>query len=429
MFCASCAGAESLFACAECGREDHPYANRVCARCVLRERLTELLTDPATGHVHTRLVPVLEVLLGSGRPQSGIWWLNKQPGTGPALLAAMARGEAAISHDTFRERPSDRAHDYLRTLLTQTGVLPPFDIHLERMPPWIGQSLTALPAPEAALVRRFAHWHVLRGMRRASQQGRLTQGATHAARRRIRVAVDLTLFLAEHGATPATATQDLLERYHARSPRHPEGHAFIRWLHQAGINTTLTMPYTPTPLPVVTVPDQQRWDAVELLLHDQTVRTYTRVAGLFLLLFAQPLTRTVRMRTEQVQATDDTVRVRFNTVPTQMPPILDGLVRDQLSRRGKSLYHSRDTGWLFPGGNPGTHLVTENIRAQLVDRGIHPGQTRKTALFQLAGDIPAPVLADLIGLTNSNAAAWAKLAGRGWTAYIADRAARPTRQP
>lgn len=422
MVCASCAGQESIFACVECGREDHPYANRRCARCVLRERLTELLTDPATGDVHTQLSPLLEGMVRSERPQTGIWWLLKQPGTGPALLGAMARGEAEISHDTFRERPCDRAHDYLRTLLTQSGALPPFDIQLERMPGWIEQTLTGLPPPEAALLRRFAHWHVLREMRKASHQGRLTQGATNAARRRVRVAVNLTMFLAKHGATPATATQDLLERFHTRTRRHPEGHAFIRWLHRGGINTTLTMPYTPTRLPVVTVPDQDRWDAVELLLHDTTLRTYTRVAGLFLLLFAQPLTRTVRMRTVQVQATDDKVLVRFHAVAIQMPPVLDDLVRDQLSRRGKSLYHSRDTGWLFPGGNPGSHLATENVRAQLVARGIHPGQTRKAALFQLAGTIPAPVLADLIGTTDKTATTWAKLAGRDWNSYIADRA-------
>jgi len=36
--CASCAGVESIFACIECGREDHPYGLNRCARCFLRER-------------------------------------------------------------------------------------------------------------------------------------------------------------------------------------------------------------------------------------------------------------------------------------------------------------------------------------------------------------------------------------------------------
>ena len=40
--------------------------------------------------------------------------------------------------------------------------------------------------------------------------------------------------------------------------------------------------------------------------------------------------------------------------------------------------------------------------------------------------MPAPVLAQLIGITDTNAAEWARLAARDWTGYIADRSrARP----
>jgi hypothetical protein len=144
--CASCAGVESIFACRECGREDHPYGGSRCARCILRERLTDLLTDPATGQVHTRLRPVFDELVGSERPQTGIWWLRKKPGIGPPLLQQMARGEIEISHETFRGLPSDRPHDYLRSLLVAVGVLAPIEIQIERMLPWIEEVVAELPA-------------------------------------------------------------------------------------------------------------------------------------------------------------------------------------------------------------------------------------------------------------------------------------------
>jgi hypothetical protein len=173
----------------------------------------------------------------------------------------------------------------------------------------------------------------------------------------------------------------------------------------------------------VTVSDAQRWAAVELLLHDTTLRRYTRIGGLLTLLFAQPLSRIVAMRSHQVTVTGDrAVHVAFGPIPIQMPPVLDDLIREHLDHRGKSLYASRDTGWLFPGGNPGRHLATENIRSQLVAIGIKPYENRKATLFQLAGDMPAPVLAELIGITHDNAAAWARLAARDWTGYIAERA-------
>ena len=422
--CASCAGAVSIFACRECGREDHPYGASRCARCILRERLTDLLTDPATGQIHQQLRPVFDELVGSERPQTGIWWLRKKPGVGPRLLAQMARGEIEISHDTFRALPSDRAHDYLRNLLAAVDVLPPFEIRIERMLPWIEEVIAGLPVDQAALIRRFAHWHVLRQVRKAAREGRLTQAIANAARRRIRVAIDLVVFLHTHDETVETATQDLLERYQEHLGRIVDDeYSFVLWLRETRINTRLRIPYIARAGPSVTVSDEQRWRAVERLLHDDTLRRYTRIGGLFTLLFAQPLSRIVTMRTSQITLPGDgTVQVTFNTIPIQMPAVLDDLIREHLTHRGKSLYASRATGWLFPGGNPGLPLVTENIRAQLVAIGIKPYEGRKATLFQLAADMPAPVLAELIGITDNNAADWARLAARDWTGYIADRA-------
>lgn len=421
--CASCAGAESIFACRMCGREDHPYASRHCARCVLRERLTALLTDPTTGRIHRRLQPVFDELIASDRPQSAVWWLRKNPGTGPQLLSQMACGAVDISHDTFRALPSDRSHDYLRGLLVAVGVLPPVDIRVERMQPWIEDAVAGLSAEDAALIRRFAHWRVLRDMRTAARGNRLTKSMTDACRRRIRVAIELLAFLHTHGATAATATQDLLEHYHAHMGRRShEEYPFIAWLRECGINTALTLANHRRMTPAVIVSDAQRWAAVEHLLHDTTLRRYTRIGGLFTVLFAQPLSRVVTMRTHQITLTGHTVDVAFANVPIRMPPVLDDLIREHLAHRGKSLYASRESGWLFPGGNPGRHLATENIRSQLVDIGIKPREHRKAALFGLAGEMPAPVLAELLGITNRNAAAWAALAAHEWTGYIAERA-------
>jgi hypothetical protein len=423
MFCASCAGAESVFACHECGREDHPYGGSRCARCILNERLTGLLTDPTTGQVHERLRPVFDELVGSERPQTGIWWLRKKPGIGPRMLGQMARGEVAISHDTFRALPSDRAHNYLRDLLAALGVLAAYEPRIERMLPWLEEKLKPLPADQADLVRRFTHWHILRHLRNVAGQGRLTKAITDRAREQISAAIRLLAYLDERGATAATATQELLERYQTtRRLTLSSEQAFITWLRTSRVNTRLRIPPVPYGAPSVTVSDAQRWAHVERLLHDGTLRGYTRIGGLFTLLFAQPLSRIVAMRTSQVTlAADGRVDVAFGTIGMQMPALVDRLIADHLQRRGQSLYVARDTGWLFPGGKPGRHLETENIRGQLVAVGIKPYESRKAALFQLAAEMPAPVLAELLAITGTNAADWAKLAARDWTGYIADR--------
>ncbi len=128
------------------------------------------------------------------------------------------------------------------------------------------------------------------------------------------------------------------------------------------------------------------------------------------------------MKTSQVSHIDDTLHVTFRSIAMPMPAPLDTLIVEHLNDRGMSLHGSRDTGWLFPGGSPGRHLNTESIRGKLVEIDMKPYEGRKATLFQLAADIPAPVLGELIWISNNNAAEWARLAARDWRSYIADRA-------
>ncbi len=142
-----------------------------------------------------------------------------------------------------------------------------------------------------------------------------------------------------------------------------------------------------------------------------------------MLLFAQPLATICRMRTDQVTITDDgDVLVRFKDTAIQMPGPLDALIRDHLTRHGQASYASRNGRWLFPGGITGNPLTTENVRSQLVARGIKPHDSRKAALFQLAAEVPTPILADLLGIHTTTAVAWATLAARDWSSYITERA-------
>lgn len=424
--CAECAGVDpSPFACRECGREDHPYTAARCARCFLRERLTDLLTDPTTGAVHVQLQPVFDALAGADRPRSTMYWLRRGRGIGPRLLGQMARGEVPISHDTFQNLPTDRAHNYLRDLLAALGVLPEYEPRIERMGPWLTELLAPLPREHSDLLGRFARWHVMRRMRRKAEAGALTNTIVQNARWQIIAAAQFLTWCAEHELSIATLDQATLERYWTTHRSAPD--SFARWLTKTGVNTTITIPAArPHSAPSVTVSDAERWHHVELLLHDATIRHYTRIAGLFMLLFAQPLAHICRMRTDQVDLREDgTVLVTFERTPLQMPEPLGQIIREHLQRRGQASYASRDNGWLFPGGIPGRPLVTENVRAQLVARGIKPYDNRKAALLQLAAEVPTPLLADMLGIDENTAVRWAALAGRSWNGYIAQRAPTP----
>jgi hypothetical protein len=100
-------------------------------------------------------------------------------------------------------------------------------------------------------------------------------------------------------------------------------------------------------------------------------------------------------------------------------------------RRGHSqTFHCHDgpRNEIYGTGDPGRRTATENIRRDLVVVGIKPFENRKAAMFQLAATMPAPVLAELLGTSDVNAAAWAALAARDWGNYIQHRAdqAHPT---
>jgi len=188
------------------------------------------------------------------------------------------------------------------------------------------------------------------------------------------------------------------------------------------VTSGLEVPTRRPPQPLVTLSDTQRWAQVETLLHDDSIPLHTPVAGLFTLLFAQPLARICNMRADQIiHQPDGATAVTFDTAPIELPDPLDRLVVDQLATHGQASYASHTNQWLFPGGVPGRHLHTGAIRRQLVERGIHPSQSRKAALFQLAGEIPTPVLAELLGLGTNTATRWAALAARDWSHYAALR--------
>ena len=421
--CADCAGEESVFACGQCGSEEHPYGATRCARCFLRERLTILLTNPSSGDINTQLISVFDALVNVERPQTTIYWLRRVPGHGPKILGEMARGETPISHRTFEALPSDKPHNYLRDLLAAVGVLPAYEARIERMIPWLKDLLAALPPKDAETVDRFARWHVLRRLRAKAARDELTKSVVLLGRARILAAGRLLAWLAEQDSTIATMSQGELEHFLAtHRGSHSTQNSFIGWVRSSGINTGIRIPPLPDIVPTVRMSDAERWAHVETLLHDESIRLYSRIAGLFMLLFAQSLTAICQMRSDQVTITDDgRVFVRFESTPIEMPDPLDMLIREHQAKRGHASYASRDSRWLFPGGIPGNHLATENIRAQLVERGIKPWNSRHAALFQLAAEVPTPLLAELLGIGTTTAHRWAALASRTWGSYIAQR--------
>jgi len=75
--------------------------------------------------------------------------------------------------------------------------------------------------------------------------------------------------------------------------------------------------------------------------------------------------------------------------------------------------------WLFPGQHAARPLTPARLGARLNELGIHARAGRRAAMLQLAAQLPAAVLADLLGLTPGTAVGWVNNAGGDWSRYKA----------
>ena len=91
------------------------------------------------------------------------------------------------------------------------------------------------------------------------------------------------------------------------------------------------------------------------------------------------------------------------------------------TRRGHAAIGDQGTSpWLFPGGQPGRPISAEQLTERLRQIGIRSGQARSAALFQLATDLPAAVLARMLGIHIAVAVAWQRASAGDWSAYAAE---------
>ena len=78
-----------------------------------------------------------------------------------------------------------------------------------------------------------------------------------------------------------------------------------------------------------------------------------------------------------------------------------------------------------PGGQPARPISAFQLTKRLRDHGLNPAQSRSTALFDLATELPAAILARMLGIHISVAAAWQRASAGDWTTYAADLSRRP----
>ena len=424
VICADCAGLPVTHACTDCGTEDKLYEKGRCARCSLRRRARELLSA-GTGTIAVELTGVFDAVTAARQPRSALNWLRK--GAGAVLLADVAAGRLAISHDALDHCPHRRAADYLRHMLTAAGTLPPRDEELARAGQWLADILeTISPAADRRLVQAYATWQVMRRLRASAAETARPRTPTAHARNNIRAAVTFLAWLRSRGTELTACGQADIDQWLHTGPSARTARDFLAWAAARGHCQQLSIPAPPRATgPAIS--QDQRWALTARLLRDTALDPTDRVAGCLLLLYGQPLSRIAAMTTSQVTRRDNQVSIRLGRHDAPVPAPLAGavltLINDGRSHRGVGSPPA--TTWLFPGHLPGRPITPARLGERLRALGIYAQTGRRAALLDLAAQLPAVVLADLLGLHETTAAKWMHQAGGDWSRYAAELARRP----
>lgn len=430
--CADCAGLLVTHACALCGIEDKLFEHGRCARCSLRCRAAALICDTAVAGTpggSATLNGVAGAIAAARSPYSALNWLRT--GAAAAILADVAAGRTALTHQALDEHPRQRAADYLRHMLVAGGVLPVRDEALARAERWSRDVLGAIDPPaDRRLVQAYLTWRILRRLRRRSETGPGPRTPTGHARHQVHTVTAFLSWLRQHDLTLASCRQSDMETWLATSPSAYDVRDFLTWAADRKHCQKLDIPGPQRRAGAATSPGQ-RWELISRLLHDETLDLTDRAAGCLLLLFGQHLSRTAVMTTSQIIERDGAVLVRFGQheipVPASLGSILTELIRTGRPHTGTG--SPATSQWLFPGGMPGRPITAGRLGERLRAIGIRAMPGRRAALIDLAAHLPAAVLADALNLSSGTAVRWTHQAGADWNRYAADIARSHNHQP
>jgi hypothetical protein len=421
--CATCTRPDTTFwhTCPGCGELTAHRRRDSCRRCTLQQRMGELLRDE-TGAIHPKLQALHDHLAHHERPETVLAWLNND--TASVIVRELAAGLRPFTHAALDELPDSKPLQHLRSVLVAAGALPSRDEHLTRLEHWITTTIAErTAADERQLLHHYAVWHVLRRLRHRVRDTATTYGQLTAAKRNITAAIALLDMVDARGRDLAAARQGDLEAWltGTRSSTPSEAGHFIRWANKQQL-TTLEFPAVRWHGPTGQIDTEARWEQARRLLHDDDLQPEDRVAGLLVVLYAQTAATISRLTLDHVDTSNANTRLRLGREPVVLPEPIGTLIQRLVAtRRGHATLGDQGTSpWLLPGGQPGQPITAAHLAKRLRRIDIHAGPARATALFQLATDLPAAVLARMLGIHISVAAAWQRTAAGDWANYAAE---------
>ncbi|MYW03000.1 hypothetical protein GT354_32970, partial [Streptomyces sp. SID3343] len=166
--------------------------------------------------------------------------------------------------------------------------------------------------------------------------------------------------------------------------------------------------------------EDQRLDVLGRLLTDPETPMRLRVAGVIVILYAQPLTRLVQLTVDDVLHDGESTLLRLgepaSPVPAPVAALLPAYIADRDNMNTATNQASR---WLFPGRRAGQPARPDHLSALLGEIGIPVAAARGAAIRQRLLELPAPVVADALGYHDKTTSRLLRETGGTWTRYAA----------
>jgi hypothetical protein len=241
--------------------------------------------------------------------------------------------------------------------------------------------------------------------------------------RLVRAAVELSTWARGQGMTLSQLRQEHLDLWLEQGSSSTASiRPFLRWAVRGRLMPLLKADRKPARTHVEPMSNQERLTLVRRLLHDPDVDLRDRVAGCLILIYAQPLTRILSLTIGDVAIDGDRVCVRLGREPVELPEPLAQLIatlaRDPAGRASTAIAGA-EPPWLFQGMRVGEPLSHSRAARRMKRLGIRTLGGRTGAIISLAGALPPTILVELLGISDTSASKWYRLAGGEWSRYAA----------
>ena len=230
-------------------------------------------------------------------------------------------------------------------------------------------------------------------------------------------AVFLTWLAGRGHSITECAQADIDAWYAETSTSRRQIQSFLRWCADNRTTPRLRIPprRTENPAPIS---QHRRIAVIRRVLNAQDLPPRDQIVALLVLLYAQPISRIVRLTLDDVLRDGDHVRIRLGDPPSPTPEPFATLLLTFLNTRPNTTTATNpDSRWLFPGRRAGQPMDPATIRKRLHDADIPLLNGRTAAIRQLLLQAPTPVVAEMLGYHSAHAELLAAQAGGTWKTY------------